>query len=62
MYNEIWKEDKIKMKNLVNNHNAMLAGQYPDGEYFEEFSNICKKYDFNPVCWLGNLLRSVYNE
>ena len=36
MYNEIWKKDKIKMKNLVNNHNAMLAGQYPDGEYFEE--------------------------
>ena len=49
MYKEIWKEDKIKMKNLINNHNAMLAGQYPDGEYFEEFSNICKKYDFNPV-------------
>ena len=49
MYNEIWKKDKIKMKNLVNNHNAMLAGQYPDGEYYEEFCIICKKYDFNPV-------------
>ena len=49
MYNEIWKEDKIKMKNLINNYNAMLAGQYPDGEYYKEFSIICKKYDLNPV-------------
>ena len=61
MYNEIWKEDKIKMKNLINNYNAMLAGQYPDGEYFEEFSNICKNM-ISIQCWLGNILRSVYNE
>ena len=59
MYNEIWKEDKIKMKNLVNNYNVCWIGQYPDGEYYEEFCIICKKYDFNPV--FRNILRSVYN-
>tara|TARA_S200002703_G_scaffold30872_1_gene26881 strand:+ start:4024 stop:4203 length:180 start_codon:yes stop_codon:yes gene_type:complete len=49
MYNKISKDDKIKMKNLVNNYNAMLAGQYPDGEYYEEFSGICDKYGLNSV-------------
>ena len=54
MYNEIWKEDKIKMKNLVNNYNGLCwISQYPDGEYYEEFCIICKKYDFNPVLVSG---------
>ena len=29
------------MKDLFNKHNAMMAGQYPDGDYLTEFKSIC---------------------
>jgi len=32
------------MKDLFNKHNAMMAGQYPDGDYSIEFKNICDFY------------------
>ena len=32
------------MKDLFNKHNAMMAGQYPDGDYSTEFKNICDFY------------------
>tara|TARA_S200002703_G_C3704322_1_gene216340 strand:+ start:498 stop:659 length:162 start_codon:yes stop_codon:yes gene_type:complete len=32
------------MKDLFNKHNAMMAGQYPDGDYLTEFKSICDFY------------------
>ena len=37
-------KDAQKCIDLILNHNAMLAGQYPDGQYYQEFLSICAKY------------------
>ena len=41
-------KDAQKCIDLILNHNAMLAGQYPDGQYYQEFLSICAKYDIDP--------------
>ena len=41
-------KDAQKCFDLVLNEQACLAGQYPDGQYYQEFLSICAKYDIDP--------------
>ena len=50
-------KDAQKCFDLVLNEQACLAGQYPDGDYYNEFAVICKKYDIDPRETLGKCFR-----
>ena len=43
--NEIFK----KLKDLYEQEEAMMAGQWPDGDYSEQFKKICK---INNLDWI----------
>ena len=43
--NEIFK----KLKDLYEQEEAMMAGQWPDGDYSEQFKKICKT---NNLDWI----------
>ena len=46
-------KDAQKCLDLVQNEQASLAGQYPEGNYYGEFAVICKKYDIDPETHLS---------
>ena len=54
-------KDAQKCLDLVLNHNAMLAGQYPDGQYYQEFLSICAKYDIDPELHWEKVLDALDN-
>ena len=52
-------KDAEKCFDLVINEQASLAGQYPDGDYYNEFAVICKKYNIDPETHWENVLDSL---
>ena len=54
-------KDAQKCFDLVLSEQSSLAGQYPDGDYYNEFAVICKKYDIDPEKHWENVLNAMDN-
>ena len=54
-------KDAQKCFDLVLNEQGSLAGQYPDGQYYQEFLSICAKYDIDPETHWENVLDAMMN-
>ena len=55
----IYKKDK-RLKELYDKHHAMMAGQWTDGDYLEEFQRICDFYCLDSLTEWEILEDSIY--